>query len=51
MLDAEVDRERAVLRVDAVHGFWPLEPEESEMVRAEIGELAEWLGVSVTGLA
>jgi uncharacterized protein YcaQ len=48
MLDAEVDRERDVLRVNAVHEFLPFEPEEDEMVRAEITELAEWLGVGVT---
>ena len=36
MLDAEVDREREVLRVNAVHEFLPFEPEEDEMVRAEI---------------
>ena len=49
MLDAEVDRAREVLRVTAVHEFLPFEPEEDEMVRAEIAELAEWLGVSVAG--
>jgi uncharacterized protein YcaQ len=47
MLDAVVDREREVLRVNAVHEFLPFEPEEDEMVRAEITELAEWLGVDV----
>lgn len=51
MLDAEVDREREVLRVNAVHDFLPFEPEETEMVRAEIADLAEWLGVGVAGLA
>lgn len=50
MLDAEVDRKAETLRVTAIHEFLPLEPEEMEMVRAEIGELAQWLGVSVTGL-
>jgi uncharacterized protein YcaQ len=50
MLDAEVDREREVLRVNAVHEFLPLEPEETDMVRAEIEELGGWLGVSVSGL-
>jgi len=50
MLDADVDREREVLKINALHEFLPFEPEESEMVRAEIAELAEWLGVSVTGL-
>ena len=47
MLDAEVDRAREVLQVNAVHEFLPFEPEEDEMVRAEIAQLAEWLGVSV----
>jgi hypothetical protein len=36
MLDADVDREREVLRINAVHEFLPFEPEETEMVRAEI---------------
>ncbi|GAA1964771.1 DNA glycosylase AlkZ-like family protein [Microbacterium deminutum] len=47
MLDAEVDRTRDVLRVNAVHQFLPFEPEEDEMVRAEIVELGEWLGLAV----
>ncbi|MDL9980938.1 DNA glycosylase AlkZ-like family protein [Microbacterium sp. ASV49] len=51
MLDAEVDRTQDVLRVNAVHEFLPWEQEEQEMVRAEIADLAEWLGVSVIGLA
>ncbi|WP_019178928.1 DNA glycosylase AlkZ-like family protein [Microbacterium yannicii] len=50
MLDAEVDRASEVLRVNAIHEFLPFEPEETEMVRAEISDLAEWLGVAVTGL-
>lgn len=50
MLDAEHDREHGVLRVNAVHEFAPWEPEEYEMVRAEVDELAAWLGVPVTGL-
>jgi uncharacterized protein YcaQ len=50
MLDAEVDRPHEVLRVNAIHEFLPFEPEETEMVRAEIAELAEWLGVGVSGL-
>jgi uncharacterized protein YcaQ len=48
MLDAEVDREHEVLRVNAVHELLPFEAEEDEMVRAEIADLAEWLGVSVS---
>jgi uncharacterized protein YcaQ len=47
MLDAEVDREREVLVVTAVHEFVPFDPEEHEMVRAEIADLAEWLGIAV----
>jgi uncharacterized protein YcaQ len=50
MLDAEVDKARETLRVNAIHEFLPFEPEEAEMVRAEIVDLAEWLGVAVTGL-
>ncbi len=50
MLDAEVDRVRETLRVNAIHEFLPFEPEETEMVRAEVADLAEWLGVGVTGL-
>jgi uncharacterized protein YcaQ len=48
MLGAEVDRERELLKINAVHEFLPFEPEEDEMVRAEVGELADWLGVRVS---
>lgn len=47
MLEAEVDREDNALRVQAVHEFFPLEPEEHEMIRAELSELGQWLGVEV----
>jgi uncharacterized protein len=47
MLDAEVVRERETLKVTAVHEFLPFEAEEDEMVRAEISDLAAWLGVAV----
>ncbi|CAN5625198.1 hypothetical protein BH10ACT7_BH10ACT7_25700 [soil metagenome] len=47
MLDAAVDRDREVLTVNAVHELLPFDPEEDEMVRVEIDDLAEWLGVSV----
>lgn len=50
MLDAEVDKERRALRVNAVHEFLPFEPEEHDVVRAEIAELGEWLGLPVAGL-
>ena len=48
MLDAEVDRTRETLVVNAVHEFLPFEAEEDEMVRAEITDLAEWLGVRLS---
>ena len=47
MLEAEVDRAEQTLTVDAVHEFLPFEAEEHEMVRAEIADLAEWLGVTL----
>jgi uncharacterized protein YcaQ len=50
MLDAEVDRTRDELRINALHELHPFDPEETEMVRAEITELGEWLGMPVTGL-
>ncbi|MFM9920463.1 DNA glycosylase AlkZ-like family protein [Lacisediminihabitans sp. H27-G8] len=48
MLEAEMDRTESVLRIAAVHEFLPFDPEEDEMVRGEISELARWLGVEVT---
>jgi uncharacterized protein YcaQ len=50
LLDAEVDRRREVLRVNAIHELVPFDPEEHEMVRAEIADLGEWLGMPVTGI-
>jgi uncharacterized protein len=47
MLEAEVDRERDALVVAAVHEFLPFDPEEDEIVRVEIADLGEWLGVDV----
>lgn len=47
MLDAEVNRERDTLTVNAVHELLPFDAEEDEMVRAEIADLGEWLGVAV----
>jgi len=47
LLDAELDRKNGVFRVAAIHELLPFEPEEHEMVRAEIDELAQWLGVPV----
>ena len=47
MLEAEVDRKEETLTVAAVHEFFPFEPEEDEMVRAEVSDLAEWLAVEL----
>ena len=47
LLDAEVSRERDALVVTAVHELLPFEPEEDEMVRAEVAALADWLGVTL----
>jgi uncharacterized protein YcaQ len=47
LLDAEVNREREALVVTAVHELLPFEPEEDEMVRAEVAALADWLGVTL----
>ncbi|GAA1638264.1 DNA glycosylase AlkZ-like family protein [Microbacterium flavum] len=51
LLDAQLDKKKENLVVTAVHELGPLEavdpldPEEREMVDAEIRDLAEWLGV------
>jgi hypothetical protein len=50
MLDAEMDRTRDELRINAIHEFLPFEPEETEMVQAEIAELADWLGVGLADI-
>lgn len=50
LLDAELDKKRETLVVNALHELAPFDEEETEMVHAEIRDLAEWLGVPVTGL-
>ena len=50
MLEAEVDRKRELLTVAAVHEFLPFDREEDELVRQEIADLAEWLGVALEPL-
>ena len=47
MLEAEVDRDKKLLNISAMHEFTGLDAEELDMVRAEIGELAQWLGVDL----
>lgn len=49
-LDAQLDKKRETLVVNAVHELVPWDDEETEMVRAEIVELGNWLGVPVVGL-
>ncbi|WP_040165936.1 DNA glycosylase AlkZ-like family protein [Microbacterium gorillae] len=51
LLDAELSKDKQTLRVNALHELLPLEAEEQEMIRAEIQDLADWIGVPVTGLA
>ncbi len=50
LLDAALDKSGEVLQVAAVHELVPLEPEEREMVHAEIEALAQWLSVGIAGL-
>jgi uncharacterized protein len=45
-LDAVGDRKAGVLRVNAVHEDVPFPPEVTAAVRAEIEDLARWLGLS-----
>lgn len=45
LLDAQLDKKKENLVVTAVHEIDELDPEERDMVDAELGELAEWLGV------
>ncbi|PZU44766.1 MAG: hypothetical protein DI566_11785 [Microbacterium sp.] len=46
-LDAALDKKKENLVVTAVHEMTDLDPEEREMVDAEIDDLAQWLGVPV----
>jgi uncharacterized protein YcaQ len=47
LLDAEVDRANEAFKVTAVHELLPFDPEEDEMVRREIADLADWLGLTL----
>lgn len=49
-LDAQLDKKKENLVVNAIHEMTPFDEEETEMVRAEILDLGEWLGVPVLGL-
>ncbi|WP_394278853.1 DNA glycosylase AlkZ-like family protein [Microbacterium sp.] len=50
LLDAALDKKRETVVVSAVHEMLPFDDDEREMVRAEIRDLGEWLGVPVAGL-
>jgi uncharacterized protein YcaQ len=50
-LDATADRDKGVLRVDAVHEDEPFTREVDAAVRDEIDALAAWLGLSTSGLS
>ncbi|MGB4778266.1 DNA glycosylase AlkZ-like family protein [Microbacterium sp.] len=47
LLDAQLDKKKETLVVTAVHEIIDLDPEEREMVDAEVRDLAEWLGVPI----
>jgi uncharacterized protein len=47
LLDAEVNRDASELKVNAVHELLPFDPEEDEMVRRELADLAGWLGLAL----
>jgi uncharacterized protein YcaQ len=46
-LDAVADRKAGVLRVNAIHEDVPFGPEVTAAVRAEIEDLARWLGLEI----
>ncbi|GAA1958331.1 DNA glycosylase AlkZ-like family protein [Microbacterium deminutum] len=50
-LDAAADRKAGVFRVAAIHEDAPFTEEMADAVHLEIRELADWLGLDVTGLA
>lgn len=49
-LDAKADRKEGVLRVTAIHEDESFRREAADAVRAEIADLADWLGLGVVGL-
>jgi uncharacterized protein YcaQ len=50
LLDAQLDKKKENLVVNAVHELVPFEEEDKMMVDAEIRDFADWLGVPVVGL-
>lgn len=50
LIDAQLDKKKETLEVNAVHELHGFDNDEREMVHAEICDLAEWLGVGITGV-
>jgi hypothetical protein len=50
-LDAAADRKASVLRIHAIHEDVPFTRAMAAAVRAEIDELASWLGLEVAATA
>jgi len=50
LLDAALDKKKENLVVAAVHELVPFDEDDAEMVRSEILDLGQWLGVPVVGL-
>ena len=50
-VDATSDRVAGILRVDAIHEDAPFDSETADAVRAELEDLAEWLGLRLGGPA
>jgi uncharacterized protein YcaQ len=50
-VDAVADRKGSPLRVDAIHEDVPFSSAMATAVRAELEDLASWLGLSTVGLS
>lgn len=48
-VDAKADRKGGILRVNAIHEDLPFDADTAEAVRAQLDDLAEWLGVERVG--
>jgi uncharacterized protein YcaQ len=46
-VDAAADRKASLLRANAIHEDVPFDPETTQAVRAELDDLASWLGLEV----
>jgi uncharacterized protein YcaQ len=48
--DAKTDRNAGILQVNAIHEDTPFDRATASAVRAEVEDLAAWLGLEVAGL-